>query len=185
MVEVIIKTVICTVVIYSLILTIVNIYKDESSYHEADELDVFTSGIVMWVFLIFTKIFEKPLSKLYNKYKHRPYKVKSQKYIAKIVKKIIKNAKKDEYKRAEYYSLKNYSTLYNKEWLGYSDFTVKKSKNERLNKIFIQLCSHQTEEIINELKKYLIPATEEIMKKDECGEWFIRENKDEELYKIK
>lgn len=185
MIAIIIKTAICTVVIYSFILTIVNIYKDESSYHEADELDIFTSGIVMWVLLLFIKIFEKPLSNLYDKYKNRSYKAKNQKCIAKIVKKIIKNAKKDEDKREEYYSLNCYYSDFTVGWGGYSNFVVKKPKNERLNNAFIKLCMYQTKETINELKKYLIPVTEEIMKADECGEWFIRESKDKELYKIK
>ena len=86
--------------IYSFILTLVTIYKDNSSYFMVGDLDVIVAGPLMWVILIIGYLFVRPfytLIKEKNKNKKsKVYKQKSKKYIQKVVKKVVNNYAKSK-----------------------------------------------------------------------------------------
>ena len=79
------------VFIYSFILTIVLLYKDNSSYYDVETIDLIVSGPITWVLMLIFYIIRSILKLIPKKEKpKKPYKKKDKKYIAKVVKKIVK-----------------------------------------------------------------------------------------------
>lgn len=184
------KEIIITIFIISLINTILCIYKDQSNYSYGLEwTDIIMGGICTWILLLFFKIFNKPLNYFYKKYKSKKKKkIYSDKQIEKICYKIIKNIKKDKYnkyKLENYYDLNSYSGDYYNDYQGIDDLVIKKARYERLNKKFKYCIFCRKEKTIKILKKYFIPVTEEVMKKDNCDEYYIKKYKDKGLVRIK
>lgn len=170
--------------IYSFILTIVLFYKDNSSYYDVEIIDLIVSGPITWVLLLIFYIIRSLIKLLPKKEKpKKPYKRKDKKYIAKVVKKIVKiyRTKKNnnEYISFDIRMECDYS------YSGWGFLMVKKPINERINNKFETLMYKQKEETIEELKKYFIKLTKEIMIADNCAEWYIEEYCNKELYKLK
>jgi hypothetical protein len=153
-------SVIFAILIYSLILTIVILYKDSSGYYTVDDIDIVTAGPVCWV-LFFIVILLKPFFKNRKK-KEYQYKPKSTKYIQKTVKKVItiyrKNLQKQGYE-PDYIDFSIHRGEFNvNEVEGWDVLMVKKARYEVLNKHFSSLMWHQKEETVEELKKYFSEA---------------------------
>ena len=181
------KEIIITIFIISLINTVLCIYKDQSSYsYGLERTDIIMGGICTWILLLFFRLFRKPLSYFYEKYKSKKKKkIYSDKQIEKICYKIIRNAKKYEYKLKDYYRLTSYYGDYYNYYQGLKDLTVNKFPHEHLNKKFEYCIFYQKEQTIKILEKYFIRVTEEIMRQDNCDEYYIRKYKNERLMKIK
>ena len=148
--------IIITILIYSLILTIVTLYKDSSGYYEADVIDIVTAGPVCWV-LVLILVLLKPFLK---KKKEKQYKPRSSKYIQKTVKRIVTVYKKylrgDE---VDYIDFSIYRGNYDfNDADGWDVLMVKKARYEFINKRFERLMWHQKEETVEELKKYFSEA---------------------------
>ncbi len=152
--------VIITILIYSLILTIVTLYKDASGYYTADDIDIITAGPVCWVVaLIFVVL--KPFLKNRTG-KKKEYKLKSSKYIQKTVKKIVTVYRKNLQKRGyepDYIDFSIHSGEFNVNDIeGWDVLMVKSPIYESLNNRFERLMWHQKEETVEELKKYFSEA---------------------------
>ena len=154
--------VIITILVYSLILTIVTLYKDASGYYTADDIDIITAGPVCWMLaLIFVVL--KPFLKSRIR-KKKEYKLKSSKYIQKTVKKIITIYRKNLQKRGyepDYIDFSIHSGRFNvNEIEGWDVLMVKRARYEFINNRFERLMCHQKEETVKELKKYFREATD-------------------------
>ena len=176
------------IMIYSLILTITILYKDNSSYFSVDTLDIIIAGPFAWFFLFVCSFVLRPIYTLFFKNrkndKKYEYKNKNKKYIKRIVKKIVKNYANKKYHK-DYFKLDKWLDDYDGDYEGYESLVVKKARNEWLNKKFILLMKYQKDETLEELKKYFMLVTEDVMKKDKCNEYYIKKYKDKELYKLK
>ncbi len=151
-------SVIVTIFLYSLILTLVTLYKDSSGYYTMDDIDIVTAGPICWL-LILIIMFLKPFLKHMKKKEHK-YKPKSAKYIQKTVKKIITIYRKKLQNRGykpDYIDFSIYRGAFNvNEIEGWDVLMVKRARYELLNKHFSDLMWHQKEETIEEVKKYFI-----------------------------
>ena len=178
--------------IYSLILTIITIYKDNSGYFSVDTVDVIVAGPCSWLILLFGLIIIRPIYKLVKdkkkekgtETKEKEYKKKSSKYIQRVVKRIIKNYSTKKYHN-DYFKLDKWFDDSWGNYSGYESLLVKKARNEWLNEHFLTLMYMQKEETIEELKKYMDKVTEEVMTEDKCNKFYIKKYKDEGLYKLK
>ena len=172
------------IMIYSLILTIIAFYKDNSSYFMLEPLDIVAAGPCMWIIYLVILIL-RPIAQLFkNPDKKRIYKNKNDKYIAKITKRIVNNYRNKKYHN-DYFKLDNYSDDYSGNFSGYESLLVKKPKNEWLNKKFISLMQHQKEQTIKHLLPYFVLLTKDMMIKDNCDEYYIKKFHDYGLYKLK
>lgn len=182
------KVAVITVFIYSFIVTLLNIYKDTSSYSNGMEwMDIISGGPVTWAVIIFVRVFHKPITAIVKKFSSRPKKVKtySTKQIEKIVEKIIRNAQKTGSRKNVYYDLTRYFGGYDGDYEGWEYLIVKKEKYQFINKKFSRCMSNQTDETLEILKRYFIPATKEVMIADNCNEWYIEQYGNCGLMKMK
>lgn len=152
--------VIITILIYSLILTIVTLYKDASGYYRADDIDIVTAGPICWVIALIILVL-KPFLKSRTR-KKKEYKLKSSKYIQKTVKKIItiyrKNLQKRRYE-PDYIDFSMYRGEFNvNDVEGWDVLMIKQARYEFINNRFERLMWHQKEETVEELKKYFSEA---------------------------
>ena len=153
-------TVLITVFIYSLILTIVTLYKDSSGYYMADDIDIITAGPVCWIIALIILM----LKPFFKNRKKKQYKPRSSKYIQKTVKKIItiyqKNLKKRGYE-SDYIDFSMYRGEFNVNDIeGWDALMVKRARYEFINNRFERLMWYQKEETVEELKKYFSEATD-------------------------
>lgn len=175
-----IKGIIIGMLLYSLLITIVTIYKDFSHDYEVVTLDVIMAGIPMWIFLIFL-IFtpERTYNLIKSRKKRKP---KNSKYISKVVKKIINVYKKNNgYWQNVYFDIER-NRSYNREYYdGWFELMIKDKRYKRLNYKFKWLMVFQNKETLEELKKHL-----SIVNKDELdGNFYNKIPKSITLYKIK
>ena len=147
-------SVIVTILIYSLILTIVTLYKDSSGYYRADDIDIVTAGPVCWV-LVLILVLLKPFFKNRKK-KEKQYKPRSSKYVEKTVKRIVtiykKHLRGDETDLVDFSRYRgdyDFSDAY-----GWDVLMIKKARYEFINKRFERLMWYQKEETVKELKRY-------------------------------
>ena len=171
------------VLIYSVILTISAIYKNNSSYFILSDLDIVLAGPVCWILILLIRVLIRPLFSLFpSRIKKR--KLKNKKYIKKIVKKIVNNYKDKKY-HGDYF---DFNFCFGDEYgdfAGYEDLLVKKPQYEWLNNRFYSLMQCQRKEVLEELFLYFEPVTENRMMQDKRSEWYISDHKDKELYCLK
>ncbi len=171
-----------TISIYSLILTIATLYKDQSGYYMVDDLDIILAGPVCWALMLLLAFMKLLGIKL--KFKDRKYVKKNRGYIAKVVKKVIKNYLKHshhDYNDYIDFTMMHCRTDNVNDVEGWDILLIKKARYEGLNRKFERLMFNQKEDTIEELKKYAIQVTKEIMEKDNLskyamGEIFDRKN---------
>lgn len=168
------------VLIYSAILTIVTIYKDNSGYFIVSNLDIIVAGPVIWIMILIGTV----VSLIYKpKKKEQKYKPKSQKEIEKIVSKIMKRYLKKH--RDVYISLDyGFNDEYGR-YDGWRALMVRKPSAEWLDKKFESLIINQHKETVAELMKYFEPATPEMMKQKWEDDWFIEDVKNANLVVLK
>ena len=171
------------VLIYSIILTISAIYKDNSSYFILSDLDIILAGPACWILIVWIRFFIRPLFSLFPS-KEKERKPKSKKYIKKIVKKIVNNYKKKKY-HGDYFDFNFCFGDEYDDFAGYEDLLVKKPQYEWLNKHFCSLMECQKNEVLKELLLYFEPVTESRMIQDKRSEWYISDYKDKNLYCLK
>ena len=156
------------ILVYSLILTISVIYKDNSGYFILSDLDVVLAGPICWILIILIRVIIRPIFSLFPK-KEKKRKPKSEKFIKKNVKKIVNNYKSKKYHK-EYF---DFSVRSGSDFGGYGDLLVKHPRYEWLNKRFCSLMQEQKAEVLKELLLYFEPVTEARMIKDGYSEWYI------------
>lgn len=176
---------IIAILIYSLLITLATIYMDNSGYYILGDLNIIIAGPVLWIYSLLLIIFRMPLKKIYNKWHNRKkeYKKKDNKYIEKIVLKIIKNYKKKNYD--DYFDFNKMTDDPYCCYSGWESLLIKKEKNESLNKKFSRLMSNQKEDVINILNKYSVVANEALMIKENRDEYYIQQYKDKGLRAIR
>lgn len=176
------KLIIITILVYSFVLTVFNLYKDSSSYFMVDTIDFIFAGPFGWLLCLCVPVLRKIIKTIPKKEKVR--KVRDQKYIAKVVKKIIKQYKKKEY-TDDYFDFSFREGRYSvNDVEGWNELMRSKPSNERLNNKFTSLMLYQKDETIAELKKYCEIMNEEKMKKDNCDDYFISIYKEKGLLKV-
>lgn len=168
--------------VYSLILTIVLLYEDNSSYFDVETLDIIVAGPFAWLLMLVFAII-RVFYKKFHKEKKREYKQKDAKYIQKVVKKIVNNYKNSSYS-SDYIDFNKSQDFGGSGVEGYYAIVVSHWLNEKLNKRFYSLMNHQKEETVEELMKYFHRVTEDEMKKDDCDSYFISIQKTKEFYKL-
>ena len=164
--------------IYSLILTIITLYRDGSSYFFTYKSDILIAGPVMWVYLFLYALFYYSYLFLKGKGIIRPKEKKQKTYslekVKKIIQKVIQVYQKDMEKRkyVDYFDLSlRHSKIDYDVTEGWDNLLIKKPKNERLNRQFERLMWYQKEETLAILTTYFDLLTkEEVMA--ELGDWY-------------
>lgn len=163
--------------IYSLILTVITLYRDSSSYFFTYKSDVLIAGPVMWVYLFLYALFYFPYLFLKGsgliKPKEKKQKNYSQEKVKKIIQKVIQVYQKDMEKRTyvDYFDLSLHSKIDYNMTEGWDNLLIKKPKYERLNRQFERLMWYQKEETLAILTTYFDLLTkEEVMA--ELGDWY-------------
>lgn len=94
-----IKAVIITILVYSLILTIVDIIKDNSGYSVGlDAMDLIVAGPIMWVMLLVINVIGKPIYNKFFKNREKKKKIYSISEIEKTVTRMLKVYRKKHIK---------------------------------------------------------------------------------------
>lgn len=185
-----IKGILIGILIYSFILTMVALYRDNSRYSHftIEKTDAIMIGPICWLLVLFCVIikilFGKKIEAYSDKKQRRPYVPKTKKYIQKTVKKIISIYKKS--KEKNYFDFKLIGSEFDYYIIkGWKDLLVKKTRNERINNKFSKLMYHQDNDTIEELKNYFDIVTIEEMKEMDCYEIDRYIEKNLPIYKIK
>lgn len=179
------KGIIIGILIYSLILTIVTLYKDNSSYFTVDSIDIITAGPITWLLIVMFIPIRYVVKNMKITKKKKERTMKDEKYISKVVYKIVKNyIKKMKNKNyREYFDFNIMSGEYNVNDIeGWKRLEVLSPVNEKINNKFSDLMFHQKNETIKELKKYFKQATPEDMIKDDLSTYWINQMKGKEVY---
>lgn len=178
------KGIVIGIFVYSLILTVLTLYQNSSSYFEVEWLDVIMAGPCMWIlmplFMISAFFYQKYFKK---KHKEKAYKKKDARYIEKIVRKIVKKYKKSPY-HSDYIDFRIRQDYDGDGIEGYDCLLQKKARNEHLNNRFQSLMLYQEEDTIKELEKYFNRVTEEDMIKAGDDKYFISSHKNHIFYKL-
>ena len=165
--------VIITILIYSLILTIVTLYKDNSSYFTVDTIDIMVAGPVCWILCLILFLIKPIVKSLMKKRKVKPYSPKSKKYIEHITNKIIKNYRKHStYEELFDFSFRQGEFNCN-DIEGWERLLVNRPINERLNRKFKNLMYNQKDDTLVELIKYFDVVTREMLEVEEYDHYFI------------
>ena len=172
------------ITIYSLILTLAILYKNHSSYFIVETIDVILAGPIAWCLCVIGQVIIAPLSHMFHNKKRKPYNHKNKKYIAKVVQKIVQQYKNKLY-HDDYFDFSRMMNDPYGDFAGWETLLIKKAKNENLNRKFCKLMHHQQEETIKELYKYFEVVTEDMMKQDNCDEFYISKYKNKELYRLR
>ena len=167
--------IIITILIYSLILTIVTLYKDNSSYYIIGVIDIIVAGPVCWILCLLLCLIKPIIKPIVEKHKNTPYKAKSKKYIERVISKIVKNYRKHS----------NYDELFDFSFRqgefncndieGWGRLLVNKPINERLNRKFEHLMYHQKNDTLVELIKYFDVVTKEMLENGDYNQYFIND----------
>ena len=166
--------VIITILIYSLILTIVTLYKDSSGYYIVETLDIIIAGPVCWILCLILFLIKPIVKPLMKKRKVKPYSPKSKKYIERVVSKIVKNYRKhSSYDELFDFSFKQGEFNCN-DIEGWGRLLVNRPINEQLNRKFERLMYNQKDDTLAELVKYFDVVTREMLETDgDYNQYFI------------
>ena len=165
--------IILTILIYSLILTIITLYKDSSSYYIVETIDIIIAGPVCWILCLILFLIKPIVKPLVAKRKDKPYSPKSKKYIERVVSKIVMNYKKHStYEELFDFSFKNGEFNCN-DIEGWGRLLVNRPINERLNRKFEMLMYHQKDDTLVELIKYFDVVTREMLEAGDYNQYFI------------
>ena len=179
--------VIITILIYSLILTIVTLYKDSSSYYIVETIDVIIAGPVCWIICLILFLIKPIVKPLMKKRKVKPYSPKSKKYIEQIVSKIVKNYRKhSNYDELFDFSFKQGEFNCN-DIEGWGRLLVNRPINEQLNRKFEHLMYNQKDDTLVELIKYFDVVTREMLEAGDYNQYFIDDtiHRKHPTYKLK
>lgn len=159
--------------IYSLILTIVTLYKDSSGYYMVETLDIIIAGPVCWILCLILFLIKPIVKPLMNKRKVKPYSPKSKKYIERIIHKIIKNYKK-HYRYEELFDFSFRQGEFNcNDIEGWGRLLVNRPIHEQLNRKFERLMYNQKDDTLAELTKYFDVVTREMLENGDYNQYFI------------
>lgn len=169
-----IKGILIGILIYSFILTVVTIYKDNSGYFTVDTIDVIAAGPFAWLLMLIFTIIRAVISAIIPKDKRqskkREYVPKNSAYIERVTKKIVRIYKKVEVKQrheVNYFSFEHRSVFYNYNNVeGWNKLMVKNPRYEGINRKFESLMYNQKEDVVKELEKYFVPVTKEYLMND-------------------
>lgn len=165
--------VIITILIYSLILTIVTLYKDSSGYYMVETLDIIIAGPVCWILCLILFLIKPIVKPLMNKRKVKPYSPKSKKYIERIIHKVIKNYKKhSKYEELFDFSFRQGEFNCN-DIEGWGRLLVNRPIHEQLNRKFERLMYNQKDDTLAELTKYFDVVTREMLENGDYNQYFI------------
>ena len=155
--------IIITILIYSLILTIVTLYKDNSSYYMVDTIDIIIAGPVCWILCLVLYLIKPIIKPIIEKHKNTPYKVKSKKYIERVTNKIVKNyIKHSSYDELFDFSFRQGEFNCN-DIEGWGRLLINQPINEQLNHKFERLMYNQKDDTLVELLKYFDVVTREML----------------------
>lgn len=180
--------VIITILIYSLILTIVTLYKDSSGYYIVETLDIIIAGPVCWILCLILFLIKPIVKPLMKKHKVKPYSPKSKKYIERVVSKVVKNYRKhSSYDELFDFSFKHGEFNCN-DIEGWGRLLVNQPINEQLNRKFERLMYNQKDETLAELTKYFDVVTREMLEAaGDYNQYFIDDamHRKSPTYKLK
>lgn len=176
-----IKGIIIGILIYSAILTIFLLYKDNSSYFMIDTLDAILGGPVCWAVVVGTRLIGFVFEAFHIEFEEKKYKPKSETEIRKIASKIIsiyeKNRNVEEYGH-DFFCLTKYKDYDNCEIGGWKNLMIEKPRYEHINDKFICIMLYQKDDVIPVLRELTCPVTSEFLKKQYHSEYFISEIED-------
>lgn len=158
--------VIITILIYSLILTIVTIYKDNSGYYEIGVADIIVAGPICWIMLLVLFIIKPIIKPLMKNHKSKSYSPKSEKYIKCVVSKIIKNYKKHR-NYTEYFDFSFRQGQFNvNDVEGWGRLIINRSYYGGLTKKYERLMFNQKEDVLPILLAYFNAFTKDDINND-------------------
>lgn len=171
------------ILIYSLILSAITIYKDNSSYFIVEPLDIIIAGPFLWVLMGILYIIRPFYRRFHREKKPAQYKTKSDKYIKKVVSRIVRKYKTQRY-HDDIFDFTMICGEYNcNDIEGWTALLVKQASNEHLNRKFEALMwGPDKDRTIAELKTYAIPVTEQYMNEHNFDKWFIQTVKGKDVY---
>lgn len=177
-----IKGIVIGVLVYSAILTVFLIYKDNSAYSFGiDTLDVIFGGPVCWTVLIGVRLISFVFEVFHIEFEEKKYKPKNEVKIRKIVSKIIsiykKNRNVEKYGH-DFFCLAKYKDYDNCEIGGWTNLMIEKPRYEYINNKFISIMLHQKDDVIPILRELTSPVTSEFLKEQGYSEYFIDEIED-------
>lgn len=173
-----IKGIVIGVLIYSTILTIFLIYKDNSGYFMVDTLDVILGGPVCWTVVIVIRFIGFIFKAFHIKFKKKEYKLKSEAEIRKIVSKIVSIYKKNRNIERTGYDIFCFTKRQDYEGNGidgWDRLMVKKPRYEHINEKFERIMWKQEDEALPVLRELSSPVTSEFLKEQGYEEYFIRD----------
>lgn len=160
------------ILIYSVILTAVVLYKNSSSYFMVEVLDIVVAGPVCWLLFVIAAICQAVRGNRPKKFKSS---YKSVRYINKVVKNVIRNYSRLHRDDDEYFDLNRMTGRYQADDIcGWEDLLVNRASHEFINNKFKSLMMHQKDATLKAVTKYFVPVTESVMTDDHCTEDFIR-----------
>lgn len=161
------------ILIYSLILTVVTLYKNNSGYYLVDTIDIIVAGPVCWILCLILFLIKPIVKPLREKREAKTYSPKSKRYIERIVSKVVKNYRKHRrYEELFDFSFKHGEFNCN-DVEGWGRLLVNRPLNERLNNKFENLMYHQKDDTLAELIKYFDTVTKEMLEAEDYDQYFI------------
>ena len=182
--------IIITILVYSLILTIVNLYKDSSGYYMVETLDIIIAGPVCWVLCLILLLLKPIVKPLMKKRKVKSYSPKSKKYIERVVSKVVKNYRKhSRYDDEELFDFSFKQGEFNcNDIEGWGRLLVNRPLYEQLNRKFERLMYNQKDDTLAELIKYFDVVTREMLEATgDYNQYFIDDTmrRNHPTYKLK
>ena len=157
------KIVIITIFIYSFFITLVDIYKDNSSYSMGLDgpIDIIIAGPCMWILCIFL-VLARPFYKIYRKKFPKKKKEYTDAEIERTVKKFFKVYRRIYGNKPDHpWVVKEgyYDNLYIDVYKPY-DLKLKKFRYERLEKKYLFMCYNYADKVWEVIQQISHPITE-------------------------
>ena len=173
--------------VYSLILTIITLYKDYSNFYIIETIDIIMAGHIMWIVFLFLRVIHMVYTFFEKRNKNKktvPKKMTSFKKnkIRRIVKRIIQI-----YKTKNNNDYFDFNMVYGDDYgcySGWHDLLRMSPRYEFINRKFKNLMYEYKRETIAELISHCILVTEEVMIKDNCCSDYINDYRNRGLYKV-
>lgn len=163
-------TVLITVFVYSLIATVICLYKDNSSYHEMDELDAVIAGPCMWILLLFLFLLRPLFKKREGKEKKKKIVYTTQDVRKTVAKYIRIYKRKNKGYEAPWMIPEKTHLSFDYDVVRPSELKLRRGRYERIEKKYLSMCYKEPELVFAVFSEIGHPVTE-------SADWQHYENK--------
>lgn len=152
-------TVLITVFAYSLIATVICLYKDNSSYHMMDELDAIIAGPCMWILLLFLFLL-RPFTKKRKGKKKKEVVYATQDVRKTVIKYIRIFKRRNKGKEAPWIVPQGTYYSFDDVTVHPSDLKLRHGRYERIENKYLNMCYKEPELVFAVLSEIGHPVTE-------------------------